>query len=103
MAYGDFKNLSRRKLLIKYYVIKHLILLKIQKMMDINVVLHQWSINFLIKKTSGGGATLANKSAIKNKIVSNKELAEELHIPIIKKFNKRKIHSTVINNIWVQI
>ena len=38
------------QLLIKYYVIKHLILLEIQNMMDINVNFHQWFINFLIKK-----------------------------------------------------
>ena len=36
------------QLLIKYYAIKHLILLKIQNMMDINVSLLQWFINFLI-------------------------------------------------------
>ena len=28
-AYGDFKYLDRKQLLIKYYMIKHLILLKI--------------------------------------------------------------------------
>ena len=27
-AYGDFKDLDRKQLLIKYYMIKHLILLK---------------------------------------------------------------------------
>ena len=52
------------------------------------------------KKTSGGDATLANKSAIKNKIVSNKELVEELQIPIIRNFNKGKVHSPFIDNIW---
>ena len=31
-------------------MIKHLTLLKIQDMMDINVDLLQWSVNFLIKK-----------------------------------------------------
>ena len=30
----------------------------------------------------------------------NKELAEELHKPIIRKFNKRKVHSPFIDNIW---
>ena len=30
----------------------------------------------------------------------NKELAEELHRPIIRKFNKRKVHSSFIDNIW---
>ena len=41
--------------------------------------------------------SLADKSAfggaIKNEIMSNKELAEELHKPIIRKFEKRKVHS----------
>ena len=30
--------------------------------------------------------------AIKNEDMSNKELAEELHEPIIRKFEKRKLH-----------
>ena len=49
--------------------------------------------NFFDKKTSG--------SDIKNEIISNTELAEELHKPLIKKFKKRKVHSTFIDNIWV--
>ena len=52
----------------------------------------QWFTSFLIKKTS--------RSSIKNEIISNKELAEELHKPIIRKFKKRKVHSTFIDNIW---
>ena len=47
--------------------------------MDITVDMLQWFITFLIK-TSG--------SSIKN--ISNKELAEELHKPIIRKFNEKK-------------
>ena len=46
---------------------------------------------FLDKSTSGSG--------IKNKIISNKELPEELHKPIIRKFKKRKVHSSFIDNI----
>ena len=42
--------------------------------MHINMELLDWSIIILIKKTS------------------NKELAEELHKPIISKFKKRKVH-----------
>ena len=30
----------------------------------------------------------------------NKESADELHNPIIRKFKKRKVHSTFIDNIW---
>ena len=47
---------------------------------------------FFDKKTSGGG--------IKNENISNKELAKELHKPIIRKFQKRKVHSSFIENIW---
>ena len=54
---------------------------------------------FFDKKAS---ATCANKfvgRAIKNKIMSRKEL-EELHKSIIRKFEKRKVHSSLIDNIW---
>ena len=36
MAYGDCKDLNRRIFADKYYAIKHLILLKIQNIMNIN-------------------------------------------------------------------
>ena len=42
---------------------------------------------------------LANKSDIKS-IPQNEQLAEELHIPIIKKFKKRKVYSAFKDNIW---
>ena len=32
--------------------------------------------------------------------MSNKELAEELHKPINRKFENRKVHSPFIDNIW---
>ena len=50
MACGDFKDLNKKQLLIKFYAIMHLILLKIQNMMDINVHLLQWFVSILIKK-----------------------------------------------------
>ena len=37
----------------------------------------------------------------KKEIISNKELAEELHKPIIRKFEKQKVYSPFIDNIWV--
>ena len=54
------------QLLIKYSVIKHLILVKIKNMMDINVYLLQEPINFLIKK-------FFYKFFDKNENISNKE------------------------------
>ena len=67
----------------------HLILLKIQNMMDTTVDLH---INFWIKKSFG--------VTVKNEIISNKELAEKLHKPIIRKLEKTKVHLAFIDNIW---
>ena len=73
-------------------MIKHLMLLKIRDMIDVNTDLLQWFINSLIKKSSGRD--------IKTENVSNKKLAEELHKPITRKFKKRKVHSSFIGNIW---
>ena len=64
-------------------------------MVNINVALHQWSINFFDKKSSG--------SSVKNKIISNKELPEEFRKPIIRKFKKRKVQWPFIENIGVPI
>ena len=47
---------------------------------------------FFDKKTSGNG--------IKNDNISNEKLAGELHKLIIRKFNKRKVQSPFIDNIW---
>ena len=44
------------------------------------------------KKTSG--------RCIKNENISIKELAKEIHKPIIKNFNKRKVRLLFIDNIW---
>ena len=52
----------------------------------------QWFLNVLIKKTSG--------SSVRNEKNSNKQLAEESQKTIIRKFNKRKVHSPFIDNIW---
>ena len=47
---------------------------------------------FFDKKPSGSG--------IKNANMSYQQLAEELRKPIIRTFNKRKVHSNFIDNIW---
>ena len=44
------------------------------------------------KKTAGG--------AVKNENMSNKEVAEELQKPVVRKFKKRKVYSSFIKNIW---
>ena len=39
-------------------------------------------------------------SAIKSEIKSSKQLAEELHKSIIRKFKKRRVYSSFKDNIW---
>ena len=50
---------------------------------------------FFDKKMSSG--------TVNNDIISNKELAEELHKTIIRKFKKRKVQSSFTDNIWAEI
>ena len=55
---------------------------------------------FFDKKSS---ATRANKfagGAVKNKNMSSKELAEELHKPFIRNIEKRKSYSSFKDNVW---
>ena len=52
-------------------------------MMDIKEVSLQWLISFFDKKTARG--------AVKNQIMQNNELANELHKAIIRKLEKRKV------------
>ena len=47
---------------------------------------------FFDKKTADG--------SVKNEIMQNKVLAEDLHKPIIRKFEKRRVLSFLIENIW---
>ena len=78
-------------------MIKHLIFLKIENMMDIKELLLQWFINFLIKISSGSNTS---GGVVKSEIKSNQELAEELHKPIVRKFEKREVYSSFKYNIW---
>ena len=98
MAYGDFEHLPRRTASDimpprdKAFNIAKNLIYKFN-IYDIKEVLLQWFINFFDKKTAGNGA-------IKSEIMSNQELAEEIHKPITRKFEKRKVHSSFIDNIW---
>ena len=81
MAYGDFKDLNRRTFADKVLRDKAFNIAKDPK----------------YNRYQGG---LTSGSSIKNENIHNKELAEELHKPITRKFNKRKVQSPVIDNIW---
>ena len=92
MAYGDFKELTRRT--------------------ASNNILRDEAFNFAKNpKYDGyqGGLALmiykcfdkkASSGAIKNENMWNKELPGELHKLAIGKFNKRKLHWCLIANIW---
>ena len=55
-------------------------------------VLLQCFIIFFIKKTFVG--------AVKNENMPNQEIAKELHKPIIRKLEKRKVGSSFMDNVW---
>ena len=81
--------------ILKIYREEHLEIkynmIKIQNMMDIKEVLLQWLINFLIR---------SQQVVLLKMKLSQKKLAEELHKTIIRKFEKRKVHSSFKDNIW---
>ena len=110
MAYGDFKDLPRRTSSNKILHDKAFNIAKNPKYDGYQRGLASMVYKCFDKKTSGSAATLPrsetlttratrNKSSFKNENMSKKQLAEELSKPIIKKFKKRKVHSTFIDNI----
>ena len=87
MAYGDLGIYLEEQCPMKYYVIKYLTLLKIQNMMNIKNVLLQW-FDFLKKNNFWIKICLM---VVLNQNMLNQQLAEELHKPIIKKIEQRKL------------
>ena len=81
MAYTDFKDLNKRTAADKVLHDKAFKIAKNPKYDGYQCQLALMVYNFFYKKTSGG--------TVKNEIISNKELAEELHKPIIRKFDKK--------------
>ena len=104
MAYGDFKYLTRRTASDKILCNKPFNIAKNLKHDGYQTVL-AWTVNnkFFGKKfiLVGWSDTLGqqNISAVKNENISNKELAEELRKLIIRKFQKRKMYSSLTDNI----
>ena len=82
MAYGDFKDLTRRAASDHLFRDKAFNIAKNPKYDGYQRGLASMIYKVFDKKASG--------SAIKNENISNKDLAEELHRPIIRKFKKRK-------------
>ena len=92
MAYGDLKDLNRRITADKILRDKAFNIAKDKKIDGYQRGLASMAYKFFDKNTSGIG--------IENENVPNKELAEELYKPNIRKFNKRKVHSPFIDNTW---
>ena len=100
MAYGDFKDLTKRTAAEKILRDKAFNNAKDPKYDGYQRGLASMVHNFFDKKTAGSGVTtLANKSATKS-IPQNEQLAEELYKPIIRKFKKEKVYSAFKNYIW---
>ena len=79
-------------------------------MMGIKEVLRQLFINFNRKSSArcAQSETLATRSkfassGVNNENMSNQQLAKELHKPIIRTFEKRKVYSSFKDKIWVLI
>ena len=92
MAYRDFKDLNRRTAADRVLRDKAYDIAKNKKCDGYQHGLASMVYKFFDKEISGSG--------LKNENISNKKLAEELHKPIIRKFNKRKVHSPFVDNIW---
>ena len=88
----DLKDLTRRTTSNKILRDKEFNIAKNPKYDGYQRRLSSMVYRFFDKKTSGG--------TFKSENFSNKELAEELYKPIIKKIKKRKVRSAFIDNIW---
>ena len=92
MAYGDFKDLTRRLSADKVLCDKAFNIAKNPKHHGCQCGIASMVYKFFHKKIFGNG--------IENENISSKKLAEELYKPIIRKFNKIKLYSPFIDNIW---
>ena len=81
MAYGGFKDLTRKRAFDKILHNKAFNIAKYPKYDGYQRGLASMVYKLFGKKTSGSG--------VKNENMSNQQLVEELHRPIIRKFNKR--------------
>ena len=88
IVYGDFKDLTRRTASGKILRDRAFNIAKNPKYDVYQRGLASTIYKFFDKKTSGGG--------IKNENIPNKELAEELHKPIIKKLKKREKYNHLL-------
>ena len=93
--YGNFKDLKKGKLSDQFLRDKAFNIAKNPKYDGYQRGLACIAYTFLDKKSKGSGVTIP--------LEFNEQLAKELHKPIIRNFNKRKVYSGFRENIWVPI
>ena len=104
MAYGDFKDLDGRTASDRILRDKAFNIAKNPKYNWYQRRLASMVYKFFDKKLTGSGivnnSNNNNNNNNNNGIKQNLQLAEELHKPIIWKFEKRKVYSGFKDNIW---
>ena len=90
-AYSDSKDLTKRTIADKNLKNRAFDIAKDPKYDGYQRGSASMVYKFFDSKVAGSGAKL---------ITENKQLANELHKPIIRKFEKRKVYSTFKDNIW---
>ena len=90
LTYGDFKALARKTASDKVLRDKAFNIAKNPKHDGYQRDLASMIYKFFDKKSSDSGI----------KSMPNQQLANELHKPIIRKFQKRKVYSSFEDNIW---
>ena len=96
-AYSDSKDLTKRTVANKILKNKAFNIAKDPKYDGYQRGLAPMVCKFFDKKSAGSCAKNVNNTKL---APQNKKLAEELHKPIIKKFEKRKVHAAFKDNIW---
>ena len=92
MAYGKYQGLEKRTQSDRVLKDKAFEISNNPKYDGYQSGLASMVYKFFDKKSKGTG--------IKNEIKENQQLANELHKPIIRKFKKRRVYSSLKDNIW---
>ena len=95
-AYSDSKDLTKRTVADKTLRNRAFNIAKDKKYDGYQRGLASMVYKFFNKKSKGSGAKHVNIKLTPQ----NQKLAEEFHKPIIKKFEKRKVHAAFKDNIW---
>ena len=95
-AYSDSKDLTKRTVADKILRNRVFNIAKDPKYDGYQRGLASMVYKFFDKKSKGSGVKHVNTKLTPQ----NQQLAEELHKPIIRKFEKRKVHAAFKDNIW---